>query len=252
MLQAPLLLSVGNVVHGFSTREGGVSVGAYSSLNLGQHVGDQRPAVVENRARLLAGLGCVAQRWVSLSQVHGADVVEVTRNASRSIEADGLWTRDPEVAIAILVADCVPVVMTDAAGSFVAAVHAGWRGTAARIVEAMVRRLEKDGTKADQLRVALGPAIGPCCYKVGADVATALQQAVPTATQVVSTNGAGDTVADLWATNRAILEAVGVPPTQIHAFRLCTSCSTGFFSHRRDKGLTGRQAGVIALAPRRR
>ena len=252
LLQSQLLLKVPDVAHGFTAREGGLSKGAFCSLNLGTRIGDERQVVDENRQAVLAAIGRARTTWVSLRQVHGSDVVEVTRNAGGGIEADGLWTRDPEVAIAILVADCVPILLVDVQGSAVAAVHAGWRGTEARTVESMVKRLGREGIPPERLRVAIGPAIGPCCYEVGEDVAQKLALAVPFCQDGVRAAPGGKAMVDLWAMNRAILENVGVSASAIDIFKLCTSCNHGFFSHRRDQGKTGRQGGVIALASRRR
>jgi YfiH family protein len=250
IIQSQLLLKVPGVVHGFTTREGGHSKAPFDSLNLGSLVGDARPAVEANRQGVLVALGRPKGVWISLNQVHGNEVVEVTRQAGRSIEADALWTRDPEAAIAILIADCVPILLADERGGAVAAVHAGWRGTEARVVEAMVKRLGKEGIPPQRLKVAIGPAIGPCCYEVGPDVAAKLAAAIPTCPDGIRPAADGKSVVDLWAMNRAILESVGVKPTQIETFKLCTSCNTTFFSHRRDQGNTGRQAGIIGLAPR--
>lgn len=250
IIQSSLLLEVSGIAHGFTTREGGQSRGPFASLNLGSRVGDLRAVVEENRSAVLAALGRPKLTWVSMRQVHGCEVVEVTRNAGRSIEADALWTRDPAVAIAILVADCVPIIIADERGTAVAAVHAGWRGTEARVAETMVKRLGREGIPPQRLRVAIGPAIGPCCYEVGSEVAAKLSAAIPTCPQAIRATSGDKSVVDLWAMNRAILESVGVAPTRIDTFKLCTSCNPVFFSHRRDQGQTGRQAGVVALAAR--
>src|SRR2546428_10105706 len=109
LLQSRLLAGVPGIVHGFTTRDGGVSTGPFASLNLGARTADAREAVDSNRSAVLAALGRPDATWVSVHQVHGTTMVEVTRQASRTIEADGLLTRDPEVVLAILVADCLPI-----------------------------------------------------------------------------------------------------------------------------------------------
>jgi polyphenol oxidase len=119
-------------------------------------------------------------------------------------------------------------------------------------VESMVKRLGREGIPPERLRVAIGPAIGPCCYDVGEDVAQKLGLAVPFCQDGVRAVPGGKARVDLWAMNRAILENVGVSASAIDIFKLCTSCNHGFFSHRRDQGKTGRQGGVIALASRPR
>jgi YfiH family protein len=245
LLRARALDSVAGVVHGFTTRDGGGSAEPWSSLNLGLGVGDDRAAVTANRDAVMVALGRPGGVWVSARQVHGHDVVEVTRSAGPSMEADGLWTRDRSVAVAVLVADCVPILMAHESGDAIAAVHAGWRGTRDRIAASMVERLGKAGYAAEGLRVAVGPAIGSCCFEVGEDVAAELGAIDETAITAVETKPH----ADLWALNRRVLVDAGIPEAHIDVFRVCTSCREDFFSHRRDQGQCGRQAGVIGFGP---
>jgi len=248
LLQAPSLSAIESVVHGFTTRVGGQSTGALASLNLGAQVDEEPKVLAANRRAALGALGRGDAAWVSACQMHGNEVVQVTSNAGRSIEADGLWTRDPAAVIAILVADCVPILMADAVGKAVAAVHAGWRGTAGRIAEHMVKRLVKMGTAPEHLVVALGPAIGPCCFEVGAEVADELEAAIPGAPDAF-VRFAQNARVDLWKLNNKVLVDAGVPAHAIHTFRLCTACNPdSFFSHRRDSGKTGRQAGIIGFS----
>ena len=246
--RSELLSRVPGVRHGFTTRAGGSSSGPNASLNLSTRTGDERAAVELNRRRVLAALGAPEAVFVSVRQVHGDDLVEVSHMAGRSIEADGLLSRDPRAALAVLVADCVPILMADVRGRAVAAVHAGWRGTEARIAERAVRRLGDLGVPAADLRVALGPAIGPCCFTIGLDVAQKLGAAYPAAGQAIRPEGSGAR-ADLWDLNRQALEESGVAAEHVDALRTCTACTPELFSHRRDHGATGRQAGVIVLRP---
>ena len=125
---------------GFTTREGGASTGPYASFNLSTRVGDPRASVEKNQERLLGLLGRQGARLVTLRQVHGAEIVQVSNAAGRSIEADGVLTTDPLALLSVLVADCVPLLMADTKGTVVAAVHAGWRGTRERIASRMVKR----------------------------------------------------------------------------------------------------------------
>jgi YfiH family protein len=197
---------------------------------------------------LLHAFGRAEGIWVSLRQVHGAEVVQVTANAGRSIEADALWTRDRRAVLAVLLADCVPILLADVKGRAVAAVHAGWRGTCAKVAVALVGRLVAAGIAADDLRAAIGPAIGPCCFDVDDDVAAQLREAFPDSLQSIRKTEDGRAVADLWALNRDALVSAGLAPESIETLPRCTSCNgDAFFSHRRDQGLTGRQAGLIAL-----
>ncbi|HET6343467.1 MAG TPA: peptidoglycan editing factor PgeF [Myxococcota bacterium] len=235
-------------VHAFTSREGGASGGAFATCNLSFRVGDARAAVERNRAAVLAALDREDARLVAVKQVHGAAVVEVTALASQHIEADALWTRDRRAVLAVLVADCLPVLMADREGRVVAAVHAGWRGTEARIVRHTVERLlSVAGVAPESLMVALGPAIGPCCFEIGEEVGEALRVAYPDPGDSLVPGAPGKLMADLWALNTRALVEAGVPVAHITALRRCTRCTQDWFSHRRDAGVTGRQAGVIAL-----
>jgi YfiH family protein len=236
------------VAHAFTSREGGTSTGAFATCNLSFRVGDLRVDVQRNRAAVLSALGRDGAGLVAVKQVHGAAVVEVTAGASQHIEADALWTRDRRAVLAVLVADCLPVLMADRQGRVVAAVHAGWRGTEARIVRHTVERLfTVAGVAPESLVVALGPAIGPCCFEIGEEVGAALRAAYPDPGESLMPGAPSKVMADLWALNTRALREAGVPAGQITTLRHCTRCTQGWFSHRRDAGLTGRQAGVIAL-----
>jgi polyphenol oxidase len=243
--RSDLLSRVGSVVHGFTGRQDQETALAGT---LGLDPALPRKETLQNRQAVLDALGLAATTWISLRQVHGEAIVQVTREAGRSIEADGLWTRDQGAALAILTADCVPILFTNRTGTFVGAVHAGWRGTRAKIAAKMAERLSTQGVACADLLVALGPAIGPCCFAIGEDVAQSLAQAFPTSAEAIRFDKA-QCQADLWALNRTALEEVGVPHTAIEEIRLCTHCDRRFFSHRRDHGVTGRQAGVICLRP---
>jgi purine-nucleoside/S-methyl-5'-thioadenosine phosphorylase / adenosine deaminase len=199
----------------FTTRRGGVSEGPYASLNLGSWTDDKPQRVVENRERVREHAGM--ERLAQGRQVHGTRVVI---DAQGIEEADGQVTTRPGVAAIVLVADCLPVALAGPEG--VGVVHAGWRGVAAGVLEAGVEA-------AGAVCAAIGPGIGPCCYEVGDDVRAVFGTTEPTL--------------DLKAIARGRLEAAGV--REIHDCGLCTSCDAErFFSHRRDRGVTGRQAGL--------
>jgi len=235
----------------FTDRQDGVSSGPYSSLNLSLSTGDERPRVRHNRQLALARLGRPPQSWISVNQVHGPEVVQVTAQASAHIEADALITQDSRATLAVLVADCVPIVMADAHGTTVAAVHAGWRGTAARIAEAAAQACARVAACAPQnLWAHVGPAIGPCCFVVDRPVADALQEAYPSAHQAWAPEGEGRVAVDLWALNLQALTDAGVPGSQVQLTRHCTACSPDHFSHRRDGAPSGRQAALIGLPAR--
>jgi polyphenol oxidase len=199
----------------FTTRRGGVSEGPYASLNLGLWTDDEAERVRANRERVRAEVG--AERVAQGRQVHGNRVVV---DAQGIEEADGQVTTARGVAAAVLVADCLPIALAGPQG--VGVVHAGWRGLAAGVVEAGV-------AATGAVSAAIGPGIGPCCYEVGDEVRAVF--------------GTTERTLDLKAIARARLQAAGV--REVHDCGLCTACDAErFFSHRRDRGITGRQAGL--------
>jgi YfiH family protein len=199
----------------FTTRRGGVSEGPYASLNLGLWTDDDAGRVRENRERVRVEVG--AERLAQGRQVHGTRVVVDAQDIE---EADGQVISDPGVAAMVLVADCLPVAL--AGPERVGVVHAGWRGLAGGV-------LEEGVAACGPVAAAIGPGIGPCCYEVGDDVRAVFGTSEPTL--------------DLKAIARSRLEAAGVG--EVHDCGLCTSCEAErFFSHRRDRGVTGRQAGL--------
>lgn len=250
LVTSELLQGIPGVAHGFTTRHGGVSAAPFNSLNLSTRVGDERAAVDTNRRKVLEVLGRPGANLITLRQVHGDQLVQVSHLAGRSIEADGLWTRDDRAVVGVLVADCVPILIAHVRGEAVGAVHAGWRGTQGHIAGKMIKRMHAAGFDRADLRVALGPAIGPCCFEIGPEVAESLRQAFPEAGDAVRVGTTGKLNADLWALNRQSLLAVGVAAEHIDTLRVCTSCEPKLFSHRRDQGNTGRQGGVIARSQR--
>jgi YfiH family protein len=210
----------------FTTRRGGYSRGPYTSLNLGRKTDDRPEAVAANRSALEDELGL---ELAFVHQVHGSHVVAVDAPSSPLPEADGQVTATPGLGLVALAADCLPIALaTDGA---VAVVHAGWRGLASGVIAAGVRALRRLGTEAP-LHAAIGPGAGPCCYQVGEEVHVHF--------------GTGGRTLDLKAIARAQLEQAGAEA--VHDVALCTMCTPElFFSHRRDKGITGRQAGIAWL-----
>ena len=236
-----------NVLALSTTRQGGCSVAPYDSFNLGDHVQDSAVAVTTNRARLADALpDGGALSW--LSQVHGTRVVEAA-TGGRSLDADAQWSRQPQVACAVLTADCLPVLLCSASGEVVAAAHAGWRGLQAGVLEATVRAM---GAPPAQLLAWLGPAIGPTAFEVGAEVREAfLAVADPAGRSAVEACFApradrpGHWFADLYTLARTRLQDAGV--TRIFGGGWCTHTdSERFYSYRRD-GETGRMATLILL-----
>jgi polyphenol oxidase len=230
--------------HGFTTRTGGVSKGPFSSMNLGGRVGDAEGDVEANWRRLSETTGL---RFARVRQVHGDRVVVVEAAALPTEEADAVVTLRPGIAACVSVADCVPILIGDPRSGAVAAVHAGWRGTlahvAARAVEVLTRTT---GAHPGDLLAAIGPAIGPCCYEVSADLAQVFRDDL--GARVAEPRSVGSRV-DLWLANELVLRKAGVDRERIEVLGRCTSCELEtFFSHRRERGETGRQVGFIAPA----
>jgi YfiH family protein len=221
-----------------------VSRGDFASLNLGAHVGDAAGAVQENRALLARALELPGEPlW--LSQVHGSHVVSAEADATCT--GDAIVARSAGLVCVIQTADCLPVLLTDAAGTCVAAAHAGWRGLAGGVLEATIQAMLKaTATSARSLIAWLGPAIGVEAFEVGAEVRAAYVAHDERASQAFTPNARGRWQADLVLLARQRLMAAGV--TNIHGGGLCTAThSERFFSHRRD-GRTGRMGTLIWLA----
>jgi len=241
-------------VHGFSTRVGGVSAAPFDTLNMGARWGDRPEDVAENRRRLLSAVGVAGALYVA-RQVHRAAVVCVRAGddpaAIARVEADAIVTGDANVTVGIFVADCVPALIVDPRTGAIAAAHAGWRGTVAGVLPATVQALASEfGARPDDLRVALGPAIGPCCFEVGAEVVREFEAALGDGVGGVVTPSplgtAGKWHVDLKAANRLLLERAGVRPDAIDAGPECTHHDRArFFSYRRD-GESGQLMGIVA------
>ncbi|HYC48935.1 MAG TPA: peptidoglycan editing factor PgeF [Burkholderiales bacterium] len=220
-----------------TTRAGGVSAPPYDSLNLGFSTGDDPRAVEENRRRVRALLP-EEPRW--LKQVHGARVVVAETVADRP-EADAAVTRESNVVCAILVADCLPVLMCDRAGTVIAAAHAGWRGLAAGVIDNTVQAMRTAGAR--DVLAYIGPGIGPRAFEVGRDVFEAYVTRDSAAADAFMPARAGKWLADLPALARRALRRCGV--LEIHGGNLCThSDARRFYSYRREP-TTGRMGALI-------
>jgi YfiH family protein len=219
-----------------TTRNGGLSAGPCASFNLGLRTSDDPRAVAANRARLRALLP-QEPRW--LKQVHGSRVVAAD-DVSAPPEADASVARQPGTVCVIMIADCLPVLLTDRAGSVVAAAHAGWRGLAAGVVENTVQAI---GVAPADLLAYLGPCIGPAAFEVGADVHEAFVAAHGAAESAFAPHRPGKWLADLHLLTRQALARAGV--SRIHGDVQCTySNPQRYFSYRRDRD-TGRMAALI-------
>lgn len=231
----------GNIKALTTTRLGGVSGDVFSSLNLGDHVGDSAEDVAQNRLQLLQSLSLEQAQW--LQQVHSTKTVKAQTDGSVP-EADACWSDEPGLACIVMTADCLPVFFCDSHGTQVAVAHAGWRGLLDGVLESTLAVFADMGS----VHCWLGPAIGPNAFEVGAEVRGAFitqnSHAVAAFKPVVGKEH--KYLADLYQLARLRLSLAGVPDTQISSCDLCTytDAEQRFFSYRRD-GQTGRMASLI-------
>ena len=239
VLVSPLLQSLG-VRHGFTTRQGGVSTGRYESLNLGEKWGDDAEQVAENLRRVALEGGFAPNALCQVNQVHGISVAVLETVERRQRDADGMATRAP-LCLGVYSADCVGMLFADGKGR-VAAVHGGWRGTVDGIAGQAVAALVQLGAQPHEIRVALGPSIGPCCFEVQDDVASRFAQ-LPGA---LERRPDGRRFVNLRQANRHFLQNAGVKPAHIDDAPPCTHCDARrFYSYRRDGAGIGQHLSFI-------
>jgi YfiH family protein len=228
-----------NVRAFITTRSGGVSTGPYASFNLGYTTGDDAAAVDANRARLRDALPD-EPRW--LEQVHGARVVEAEGVHDRP-RADASVATAAETVCAIMVADCLPILLSNGSGSVVAAAHAGWRGLADGVIENTVGAMIARGAETKEILAYIGPGIGPSAFEVGDDVYATYTSRDPGAVAAFKAHAPGKWLADLPMLARRALARCGV--THVYGGDLCTwSDPQRFYSYRRDR-TTGRMGALI-------
>jgi polyphenol oxidase len=239
------LAEVPGVRHGISTRAGGVSAGRFASLNTSYSVGDVEAHVDENLARVAGALAASFDQLAWPHQVHGDRAVVVDRHTPNRERCDILLTESRERVLLLRFADCVPVLLADRARPAVAAVHAGWRGSAARAARAAVRAMAAAfGSRPADLVAGIGPSIGRCCYEVGPEVAQRFGDRPGCVVE-----GVDGVRLDLWEANRRDLVEAGLAGDRIEVAGVCTRCQADrFFSHRANGGRpAGRFAAVIGL-----
>jgi hypothetical protein len=271
ILQATPLAKLPWLVHGFSTRVGGVSkLEGKRVLNLGFTEWDSPDNVKENRRRLQAAVGAPDFKLISLLQFHSDAIAHFEAASTEPSRADASVTQIPGLLLAVQTADCVPILLVDVKNRVVATVHAGWRGTLARIVEKAIGRMQMQfDSQAADLLAAIGPAIGGCCYEVGTEVAAAFSGQFPNAAEFFDELRTGDepnpfqwlnmmppghqpppkkVLLDLPKANRLQLEAAGVAAANISVSDLCTGCNRDLlFSYRKEGAQTGRMMAVIGI-----
>jgi polyphenol oxidase len=264
--------------HGFSTRQGGVSsVYGGDTLNLGWTKEDDPGSVTENRRRFTAAIAGGTDddpglALVGVRQIHSAMIRVLRRedgaregklasaDGKAVLEGDGLITAVPGVMLGVGTADCVPVLLADVSKRVVAAFHAGWRGTVARIVEQGVNRMRQEyGSQPKDLVAAVGPSIGACCYSVGEEVLAEFRSNFSYADELFRNVNHPEVSAtkvhlDLWEANRRQLLDAGLGEAQITVLGQCTACSRDsqgamqYFSHRAEHGVAGRMLNVVGVA----
>lgn len=240
------------VVQAIFTRRGGLSLEPWNSLNVGGTVGDEQERVRENRYRSFAALGRDRQSMFDVWQVHSADIVIANVAHPRldkppEFKADGIVTKNPDVTLFMRFADCTPILLYDPIVRSVGIVHAGWQGTVKRAAAAAIKTMQTAfGSRPADILAAIGPAIGPDHYEVGADVIEQVNLSFGIDAIRLLENRDGRTYFDLWAANTLVIEQAGV--SQVEVSGLCTACHPDdWFSHRGQKGKTGRFGALIAL-----
>ena len=230
-----------------TTCAGGLSTGRYAHFNLAEHVGDEPEAVRANRVSLLETIDCERIQW--LEQVHGSHIVRASMaSASKVPEADGAWTNSPGIGLAVLTADCLPVVVCEESGTVVGIAHAGWRGLVTGVLQNLVEQMPAESSC---LSAWIGPGIGGAVYEVGEDVAqvvATLGLAADLQTQVMRPSIApGKYLFDMEALAVSILKGCGLGGVAAVS-GCCTYGDKRFYSYRRD-GTTGRMATLVWLLP---
>ena len=258
-LTYPALDELPGIVHGFSTRLGGVSEGIYASMNLSYTRGDKDESVTENFRHISRAMGFSPEDIVTSDQTHTANVRVVTEEDRGNgitkprpyTDVDGMITNVPGLVLATFYADCVPLYFVDPVRRAVGLSHSGWRGTVARIGAVTVRKMtETYGTDPKDLHAAIGPSICQDCYEVSEDVIEQFQHAFPedVLPNVYYRKPNSKYQLNLWEANRQILLDAGIPASQISLPNLCTCCNPNLlFSHRATHGRRGNLAAFLGL-----
>lgn len=240
------------LVHGLFTRHGGVSPAPWASLNLGGTLGDTRQNVVENRRRIFSAVGCPVESIFDSWQIHGREVIcaEQPRPLDAPHQkADAILTRSPEITLFMRFADCVPILLYDPDHRVIGLVHAGWRGTVDRAAAAAVERMSaRYGSRPADIIAGIGPSICVEHYEIGKspEVVETVREGFGNNADAVLHQIDGSVHFDLWKANQVVLEDAGV--RQVEQSGICTfSNNQDWYSHRAEKGKTGRYGALIAL-----
>lgn len=240
------------VTQAIFTRKGGISPYPWLSLNLGGTVGDTCEHVIENRRRMFSALNIPVESLFDVWQVHSADVI--CSDHPRPLDqphkkADAILTNQPGVTLFMRFADCVPILLHDPQKEVVGLVHAGWQGTVKKVVQSAVLEMNQVyGSQPENIQAGIGPSIGPDHYEIGSDVTNLISGTFGQSTRQILRSSNGNTFLDLWRANQVLLEDVGVKSIEISGF--CTACDINrWYSHRAEKGKTGRFGALIRLNP---
>lgn len=258
-LTYPAFEEMPEIVHGFSTRLGGVSEGIYSSMNLSFTRGDKEEAVKENYRRISSAMGVAMENIVTSDQTHTANVRRVTEvDRGNGItkprpykDVDGMITNVPGIVLATFYADCVPLYFVDPVQKAIGLSHSGWRGTVSKIGKITVEKMSEEyGTRPEELYAAVGPSICQKCYEVSEDVAEEFRRAFDPKywNTLFYKKENGKYQLNLWEANRIVLLESGIPEDHISMPNLCTCCNPEFlFSHRASKGKRGNLGAFLGI-----
>ncbi|MEI6289189.1 MAG: peptidoglycan editing factor PgeF [Chloroflexota bacterium] len=239
------------VIHGIFTRNGGLSVDPWNSLNVGGTVGDDNTVVKKNRMKSFDAAGRETNSMFDVWQVHSADIVIANAPHSskkdKELRADGILTDNPEISLFMRFADCTPIMLYDTQLKIVGIVHAGWQGTIKKVVSQAVKSMKANfDSNPENILAGIGPSIGPDHYEIGQDVIEHVKHAFGSRSEELLIKNGEKYHFDLWNANKINLEEAGV--TKIEIARICTACNLDdWFSHRAEKGKTGRFGAIIAL-----
>jgi YfiH family protein len=264
-LTSKLLDSAGFLLHAYSTRQGGISKEPYNSLNLGLSGQDDKQNVIQNRKLFCKATGIEPYQIFCVNQVHGNEVLlvddpvleawrkkrEAMPPEKESVRADALLTNLPGVALAILTADCLPIIIADPERKAIAIVHAGWRGTLQGVTQQALFKLgECFGGRPGEWLISLGPCIGACCYTIGQEVVDLFAENFSDWRNYIICDKTGQYRLNLREANKSQLLKFGINPKNIDQVGECTACHTeDFFSYRKAHPATGRMMSLVMLKP---
>ena len=240
---------------GFTSKKGGS--GKYNGLNMAFHVQEEPVSVQQNRKKTGAAIEFSVEQWIGCEQTHDVSIKHVSKNdtgrgaldyETALSSTDGLYTDDTGVLLTLCYADCVPLYFIDHRTKRIGTAHAGWKGSVSGIGPKMVEKWEQEGSRLQDIEAAIGPSICGSCYKVGASVIKAAEKWYKPGEEVPFSpvpNELDTYYFSLQTFNKDLLVKKGIAPENVYVTALCSSCSPDFFSHRRDRGYTGRMMGYI-------